>query len=241
VLANLLLRAAQNRIRFSIEQLTTADPRPPILFLRAFRDDQVELSNPRLTLLGRFFAIATRRQSLDHLLLQEGTLYGPVVALGNPNDKFPPYGVARGYVDHAHWQGAVSRLANDSLAVVICVDDTEAMWWEIEHLVAHEHLRKTLFLIHPKFSDPADNAKMTRRLVAKLATDAGAVAEAGKDVITKRGTIGFYFDKSGNLCIGESANFTRFSYLLMLRWFLRKEFGLEIRRLRRQRVAPKAA
>jgi hypothetical protein len=57
--ANAMLRRGQANIRFSIDEISAADPRPPILFLRAFRDDQVALANPRFTLLGRLFAIAT--------------------------------------------------------------------------------------------------------------------------------------------------------------------------------------
>jgi hypothetical protein len=145
VSANWLLRVAQKDIRFSIEKITAADPRPPLLFLRAFRDDQVTLDQPRYTPLGRLFAVSMPRLSLDHVLLTEGTLYGPMVALGNPRDPLPPYGVARGYVADEHWQDTVRKLAQQSQGIVICVDDTDAIWWEIEHLVGHDHLKKTLF------------------------------------------------------------------------------------------------
>ncbi len=79
---------------------------------------------------------------------------GPVVGLGNPRDRRPPYGAARGYFDDKDWQGAVNDLANNSAAVVICLDDTDGIWWEIEHLVTRGHLGKTLFLVHPKFAGP---------------------------------------------------------------------------------------
>lgn len=227
-IANLLLRWGQNRIRFSIEQITAVDARPPILFLRAFRDDQVALANPHYTLLGRFFAIATPRLSLDHILLNEGTLYGPVVALGNPSDPLPPYGVARGYVSDARWKDTVAALAKDALAVILCVDDTDSMWWEIDHIVTSEHLQKTVFLIHPNFRGKRENAAIMARLLARLPIQCDQTPSA-QEAASTSDVIGFFVDKAGNLCIGKSDSFTRFSYLLMTRWFLRKEFGLQIR------------
>ena len=35
--------------------------------------------------------------------------------------------------------------------IVICVDDTESLWWEIKFVVEQQYLNKTLFLLHPKY------------------------------------------------------------------------------------------
>jgi hypothetical protein len=225
VSANQLLHRAQKDIRFSIEKITATDPRPPLLFLRAFRDDQVTLDLPHYTPLGRLFAISMPKLSLDHVLLTEGTLYGPMVALGNPRDSLPPYGVARGYVANEHWQDTVRQLAQLSQAIVICVDDTDAIWWEIEHLVGHDHLKKTLFLFHPKFRSQADNHRLISHLLAKLPID----DKQSNSLLDEAGCgnlIGFFFDADDNLFCGGSGLFTMFSYLLMTRWFLRHKFGL---------------
>jgi hypothetical protein len=227
IAANLLLNSAQKAIRFSIEGITAADSRPPLLFLRAFRDDQVNLAAPRYMSLGRLFAMAMPRQSLDHMLLTEGTLYGPMVALGNPRDAMPPYGVARGYFANEYWQSAVMQLARSSLAVVICVDDTDAMWWEIEHLVARDYLKKTLFLIHPKFRDRTENLRIIGRLLPKL-TIADRLQRQVCDAFQTADVIGFFFEPDGSLYVGKSRFFTFFSYLLVTRWFLRRQFGLPL-------------
>jgi hypothetical protein len=195
--------------------------------LRAFRDDQVDLAAPRYMSLGRLFAMAMPRQSLDQMLLTEGTVYGPMVALGNPRDAMPPYGVARGYFANEHWQSAVTQLARSSLAVVICIDDTDAMWWEIEHLVARDYLKKTLFLVHPKFRDRADNLRIIGRLLPKLAI-ADRLQRQVSDAFQTADVIGFFFEPDGNLYVGKSRFFTFFSYLLMTRWFLRRQFGLPL-------------
>src|SRR5262249_34576646 len=135
--------------RLSLERLQRADTRSPVLFLRAFRDDQVALSRSTLGMYGSLFELGRRLKSLDAILLEEGTPYGPVVGLGNPQDKHPPYGAARAYLDNMTWKESVADLAGNSAAIVICVDDTESIWWEAQHLAEMGYLKKTLFFFHP--------------------------------------------------------------------------------------------
>jgi len=227
VAANWLLHRGQRSIRFSIEEITAVDRRAPLLFLRAFRDDQVTLPSPRYTLLGRLLALAKPRQSLDHILLTEGTLYGPMVALGNPGDAMPPYGAARGYVGNEHWQDAVTQLARSSLAIVIAVDDTDAIWWEIEHLVGHDHLDKTLFLIHPKFRGASENRRITGRILATLSLPQELERRA-LETFQSGDAVGFFFDRDRTLCIGTSRLSGSSSYELAIRWFLRHKFGFGV-------------
>src|SRR4051812_42448580 len=122
------------------------------------------MSAPKLALFGRILEMGRRANSLDHLLLEEGTSYGPVVGLGSPTDKRPPYGVARGYFSDETWHEAVTNLVTQSLFTVICIDDTAGVWWEVEHLVAHQHLSKTLFLIHPRYAAASENAPILTRI-----------------------------------------------------------------------------
>jgi hypothetical protein len=46
---------------------------------------------------------------------------------------------------------------------VICIDDTDGVWWEVEQLVGR-HLGKTLFLIHPRYASATENALILGRL-----------------------------------------------------------------------------
>jgi hypothetical protein len=101
---------------------------------------------PFLARIGRWLAGI---RNLDYLLLEEGTPYGPEVAIGNPSDNLPPYGAARAYLDHKTWQGAVVDLAMQSRAIIICIDDFEGVWWEVENVVAR-HIDKALVLVHPR-------------------------------------------------------------------------------------------
>src|SRR6202035_1424624 len=131
-------------------------------------------------------------------------------------DAMAPYGVARGYVANEHWQDAVTQMARSSLEVVICVDDTDAMWWEIEHLVGHDHLKKTLFLFHPKFRNRLDNLRIIGRLLPELPIPV-KLHQQVRDVFQTADVVGFFFDPEGNLYVGKSGFFTFFSFLLMTR------------------------
>jgi hypothetical protein len=230
ILGTVSQRLAQRRVRVSLETLQRVDPRPPILFLRAFGDDQVPLRPSKVPLIARLLEAGRRRTNLDHMLLGEATPYGPVVGLGKPGDSAPPYGAARGYFDNRSWQGAVTDLASDAAAVVICLDDTDGILWEIEHLVASKHLEKTLFLVHPKYAGAEANRKIIERVAAFLPFDAGqqerlfeAPPLRGKRPET---IIGFYVNEAGGLQVIRSATHADLAYLLTLRLFLREKLGI---------------
>jgi hypothetical protein len=216
-------------LRVSLERVQQIDQRAPIVFLRAFRDDQVPLRRPRLGLLGRVMDAGRRRTSLDELLLEEATLYGPVIAIGNPHDKSPPYGAARGYFDNDSWQEAVADIVRKATGIVICIDDTEGIWWEIGHILSGRYLGKTLFLIHPKFAGAPANAALFALLANRFSHDReiaeliGPIA-AGSDHRRVLGSIiGFFADKEVGFRTLESATASRFTYLLAIRTFLRRE------------------
>jgi hypothetical protein len=212
------LRASRRYLRVSLEQAQATDPRPPVLFLRSFRDDAVALPPPKAGIAFRLYNFAERNKSLDELLLEEGTSLGPVVALGNPTDAVPPYGAARAYFQHSDWQTMVTRLMADAVAIVICVDDTESLWWEIKFVVEQQYLNKTLFLLHPKYdSDKAAPAvvKDFEKILGLTVTD--------KLNATRGQFIGLWSDQAAHFQVGLASYFSRAHYLLMLRWFLRSK------------------
>lgn len=223
--ANALLTLARSYVRFSIDELVQADPRPPILFLRAFYDDQVALPGPRHRWIGKLLALGQRPTPLDQLLVEEVTPYGPVVALGNPRDRFPPYGAARGYFANKDWQQAVTDLAREARAIVLCVDETDSVWWEIGHIGRNNYLHKTLFVLPPKyFSLPANVAAATRLLDHLRLADEPTIRQIAAE-IARGGIIALHVNEAGRVKMAKSNAFTQFSYLALLRWFFRTKFG----------------
>jgi hypothetical protein len=95
-------------------QLLQDDKRSPVVYLRSFRADR-------------------RGSDTEHTLVEKASKIGPVVAVGEPGERFPPFGAARLYVDHAHWHDVVARLVAVAQLIIFRIGDTEGFWWELKH------------------------------------------------------------------------------------------------------------
>jgi hypothetical protein len=215
MVGNAGLRMSRRFMRVSLEQAQAVDQRRPVLFLRSFSDDAVVLAAPPSGFIYKLFGYVDRKKSLDELLLEEGTPFGPVVALGNPTDAVPPYGAARGYAKHSEWQKMVSDLMDAAVAIVICVDETPSLWWEIEHVSRNEYLTKTLLLLHPKYAADDSAFKIIRKIEQVFELSVPGVGSGLGQIF------GLWLDPIQGLRVGLASRFSRAHYLLMLRWFLR--------------------
>jgi hypothetical protein len=232
LLGGLVQHAVRRLVRFSLERLQRSDPRQPILFLRAFRDDQVTLNSERFSVFGRLLQLGRVQRNLDQLLLEEVTPYGPHVALGNPKDPFPPYGAARGYFANKDWRQAVVDLTQESRAIILCVDQTDGVWWEVDHVAKHGHTPKTLFLLSPKYRAAEEN----RLLLARLTQALGIQGEVDQALAvappaSKRGravpsVLGLFTDSQNRIRPIYSSSFSRLAFLLAVRLFIRSRIGL---------------
>ena len=231
ILGGFFCSMAQRRIRFSILELTKVDGRKPILFLRPFKDDRVQLGQARLSWGARIGRWLDHISDIDRMLLEEGTPYGPVVAIGRPGDKLPPYVVARGSFTNDTWQPGVLALAEKSMAIILCASDSEGVWWEIKN-VAARYPDKTLVLVHPSHRGMPDNAELLGK-VATIMERAVPGLRASVDTVPQKAgarstVLGFYTEADGHLNVGRSSTFSRLAFLMMLRLFLRKKWGLAL-------------
>jgi hypothetical protein len=225
---NRCLDISRRFLRVSLEQAQATDRRPPVLFLRSFRDDLVPLAAPKAGFVYKLFNYTERNKSLDQILLEEGTALGPVVALGNPRDTVPPYGAARGYAEHRDWRRMVADLMEAASAIVICVDDTENLWWEMEHVGENKYLNKSLLLLHPKYQGVDAASELVgriERLFGLFGLSVGGSAPRLGNVM------GVWLDKTSVARVGLASHFSRAHYLLMLRWFLRSKMERSERRV----------
>ncbi len=149
-------------------------------------------------------------------------MYGPVVALGNPTDRIQPYGAARGYFQGVEWKQAVGDLVSGAKAIVVCMNDTDNIWWEVEQIVNEKGIHKTLFVFRPRHE-----LKEKRAIIHRLAEEIPQLREfalpshqpTNEQFISS--ILGFFFDNEGNLQIGVSSSFRHLAYVLMSRWFVR--------------------
>jgi general secretion pathway protein G len=212
---------AQRSARMSLAAVSRSDRRPAILFLRSFLDDQIGLVLPRRPLLRRILAIGEPAPRLDHLLLEEATPSGPVVAIGLPGVR-PPFGAARVYVHDDEWKSAVAGLAAAARAIVVVIDDTDGVLWELGHIRQAGLAEKTLYLLPPRLSGSREAERILRRELAETSGAFGAILAVPDDAADPyRVFIGWYHGASGELKVLTAAAANSTSYVCALRLALR--------------------
>jgi hypothetical protein len=224
LLGNKLLGLARSRIRLDLAELQRVDTRDPILFLRSFRDDQVSLLEGHPHIVQRPMNLGQPHEFLDHVLLEQATVYGPVVAVGNPQDELPPFGAARGYFSEMTWHQAVEQLSAKARAIVVCLDNTAGIRWEMSHLISSSQTQKCLFFVHPKLHETASGYAVLSELFAKL-IQTGFMDETVANEIRlsfeSRHPIGL-FARDNQIMTALSKEPRQPCYLVVLRRFLRE-------------------
>jgi hypothetical protein len=147
-LAVLAQMAAQRLAIAGYDEIRAIDRRPPILFLRSFRDAHVTIR--RSTFLNRLFRCEPLKQLLDRILVMRFSHHGPITALGRDQDGF---GAACESSDDATWQSLVLTRALEAWAIVIIVQTTDGVAWEISEMLKPPFIDKTLFIAAPEAFD----------------------------------------------------------------------------------------
>jgi len=165
VLANRLRYFGRQHFVNRLAQLKVS-PAGSTLFLRAFRDDQVHIRRASRNLFSSVFDLGRLPATLDELMLERLDGRGDLIAIGNPRDRKgaapqSPWGAQRLYVDDAHWQETVTMLARDADRIVLCIDASDGVRWEIAHVLQSGHANKTLFFLNPSI----DVQTRTRQLM----------------------------------------------------------------------------
>src|SRR5689334_11405963 len=109
-LGALLQRIASRRATKLYQDAREWDGRPPIVFLRAFDQDALKLKARAIDPIVKLPAGCGEPRTMDEILLEHASPYGPVIAIGDPRNPMPPLGAARVYVPDAGsgWQNIVS-------------------------------------------------------------------------------------------------------------------------------------
>jgi hypothetical protein len=115
----------------AVEALST-DPRPPVLYLRSFEAD-------RSTFAETWEA---------HLEIIFSRL-GPMVAVGEPGERYQMLGVPRMYVGD-DWESEVTRLAAGARLLIFRIGRTEGFWWEVSEIATRADPRHVLFFLPRK-------------------------------------------------------------------------------------------
>jgi hypothetical protein len=183
VLANRLRHFSRQHFIQRLAELPLS-PVGSTLFLRAFRDDQMSIRRANRNLFSSVFDLGRVPTTLDELMLEHLDGRGDLIAIGNPQDRKgaarrSPWGAQRLYVDDAHWQETVTTLARDADRIVLCVDASDGVRWEIAHVLREGHANKTLFFLNPSI----DVRTRTRLLMEDFSVSAVDLASVNVDSI----------------------------------------------------------
>ena len=154
VIATAILRLARAHGRFNADRTRRLDPRPPVLYLRSFEDDDVALPcvlSARRPFLELFTLRAT--DPFEESLAWELTTYGPVTAVGRPGGTSQQLGAAREYFTNETWKPHVLQRMQGAGVIAVVIGDTPGLEWEIDTIAQQGHLAKTVFLLPPGTAD----------------------------------------------------------------------------------------
>lgn len=153
----IIARHARRLTAVDAYRLMRQDSRPPVLYLRSFRDDKLKLLSATLgrpSLIERF--TPRRFDPFEEVIARHLAGSGPVIALNPPGTKLAPLGAARETLDSDAWQATISDWMAQAALIVLIIPPatvTDGLTWELDTISASQHWAKTLILIPPV---PAD-------------------------------------------------------------------------------------
>jgi hypothetical protein len=152
---------AQMQAPRTLEAALADDPRAPVLYLREFRQEslpfissshadlrpQLKRAYKWIPLVSATFSGATLEEYLTPAIEHR---FGPLVALGNPEDYMQPLGAARHYAADQDWQWHFAQLALAARAVVLQLGASDQLAWETGHLLQAGLATKLFVLVGPR-------------------------------------------------------------------------------------------
>ena len=141
----LLTRRGERYLALSAAEAMAHDPRPPVLYLRAFTDEPG--TRRSRTRVGRFSIEVDYSVGEEECLGKELAKVGPFVAIGRPGDPLPQLGASRTYVEGADWRSVVLGLMDQAAALVIRIGRGEGLAWEIGQALTRFPPERLLFVV----------------------------------------------------------------------------------------------
>ena len=139
--AFLLVVFARANFQPTAADLLQDDPRPPVLLLRSFLDDE-KINWRNAT---RSFVDA----SLESRLTSHFARVGPFIAVGAPADDVPVIGAARAELSDAEWKDQVVAWIAGARVVLIMAGATRWVNWELEQVIAHGRVDRLIVCFPP--------------------------------------------------------------------------------------------
>jgi len=123
----------------------------PILMLRAFSDDKVEIRTRGADGAGLLDQLLRRRRkTLEEIAAIALAPYGPLLAVGEPGQALPPgQGAIRLQYASDEWEEAVERMSEQAALISMTLARSEGLDWELRRLRDVGLLHKAVFIVPP--------------------------------------------------------------------------------------------
>ena len=148
-IARFFLMLSNRSVVLSADRARAVDMRPPVLYLRSFRNDRLAAIDPSEKGVLAMFDPYKETATFEELIVRRCDSLGPVVAIADPKVRLPPFGAARKRAGDADWHELVKGYMAEAACTVVLMDFTENLKWEIERLVEGGHVANTWFLFPP--------------------------------------------------------------------------------------------
>lgn len=166
-----LWRRSQRHAAPSAAEVLGADPRPPVLYLRSFRDDGTLWLDQEQGRLAQWWSKLLAFRTTEEQCVAALQAVGPVVAIGKPGEPIPELGAARLYVGHDAWQAEVRQLMDRAALVVVRIGSSPGVLWEIEQVLSRLPRERLVFAL-------IGDMVVSEEVAARLATELGATWQA---------------------------------------------------------------
>jgi hypothetical protein len=144
------IRFARRLAQPEVRRLIQGDQRRPVLLLRSFQDDSLEVR-----VHAENEATPVERLNIESFARFEEVVawalwkHGPIRAIGQPGTRLQPLGAVRDYYSDDQWQPAVREYIDESALIVFVVGRSPGLLWEVENVRAHGALAKCVFILPP--------------------------------------------------------------------------------------------
>jgi hypothetical protein len=215
--AILVQSSARKLGSLSVSEALGDSKRRYILYLRSFTADEIILPKPRLPLLSKVLSIRPFPVHLEEELFDVTDGYLPLIAVGRPGESQKLIGglAYRDYLKDENWQTYVREKILAAHSIVILLNSTGGVLWELENVLRHSVFAKTIFLIDPRAKNNEVWQNLRRRIISIFAK----AAVLAPDFQFAGHPIGFYFSRDRLVEI-ENTNWSATSYRTALSHYL---------------------
>lgn len=146
ILTRVFISISQFIGRIDVDKARRNDKRTPVLYLRPFAFEGKKIKNRRRDPIDWLFDVTGQRKRIEEIALEEFTRIGPVIGLGNPNDKWQPSGIARQYTENEYWKNRFLHYLKESKKVIVIFKKTENIIAEVGEIKNHGRISDTIFM-----------------------------------------------------------------------------------------------